>query len=296
MTLPGLRERTGDTQLILRARQALAGGPLLPVELLGRVFALPDAPLRVAERIVEALFARHADFLRTPSGAWALVEGAAERPDRSADTTVTRLRYAVVDVETTGSGLRTGHRITEIAVVPVDGGVVGEPFVALVNPERSIPPQVVSLTRITWEMVRRAPRFADVATPVREQLLGRVFVAHNAAFDWRFVQAEVERAAGMRLEGDRVCTVRLARVVLPQLRRRSLDALANYFGVEIAQRHRAGSDALATARILCRLLELAEEQGLDSWPELSARLDQRTPRAKRPRSRMPRSMDFDCPA
>ena len=298
---PGLREQEGDSLLIARARAALATGPLGSVELLGSVLALPGAPPRVAERIAESLFSRHDDFARTDAGEWAL-RGPTSPVERVvgpitvvvADAPLVRsLRFAVVDVETTGTSSRTGHRITEIAVVPVDAGEVGAPWVTLVNPERSIPPQIVALTRITWEMVRVAPRFGEVADAVREQLRGRVFVAHNAAFDWRFVHHEVERSAGVQLVGDRLCTVRLARVVLPQLKRRSLDALAHYFGVEIPERHRAAGDALATATILCRLLALAEEQGYATWPELSARLDRRTARARRKRSAMPRSVDFD---
>ena len=297
-----LRERTADTQLIARAREALARGPLGSTDLLGQVLSLPGAPLRVAERIAESLFARHADFARTACGEWALIPSQALEPGRAcssseaeigATPSLTSLSYAVVDVETTGGSVRTGHRITEIAVVPVVGGTVGAPYRTLVNPERSIPPQVVALTHITWEMVRAAPRFAEVCARVADALRGHVFVAHNATFDWRFVQTEMERADGLRFEGDRLCTVRLARVLLPHLRRRSLDALAHYFGVEITDRHRALGDALATARILCRLLHVAEEQGFDTWPALSARLDRRTARARRRRSALPRAVDFD---
>ncbi|MBC7897521.1 MAG: 3'-5' exonuclease [Cytophagaceae bacterium] len=302
MTLPGLRDRNSDTLLITRARDALAGGPLPSAQLLGHVLSLPGAPVRVAERIADSLFSRHTDFARTESGEWTLrrVDRAVVREGGALGSApwgdvppVRALRYAVVDVETTGTGARLGHRITEIAVVPVDAGVVGEPFVTLVNPQRSIPPQIVALTRITWEMVRVAPQFSQVTQDVVERLRGRVFVAHNATFDWRFVTTEVERAGGPPLDGDRLCTVRLARALLPQLRRRSLDALAHYFDVEITERHRAGGDAVATAKILCRLLALAEEQGHDTWPALSARLDRRTARARRKRSALPRSVDFD---
>ncbi|MGQ0649058.1 MAG: 3'-5' exonuclease [Gemmatimonadaceae bacterium] len=264
-----------------------------PSELLGHVLSLPGAPPRVAARIADSLFSRHSDFARSSSGEWSLLVPSLAAVDLADTVSVSQLRYAVVDVEATGTSSRLGDRITEVAVVPVDAGVVGEPFVALVNPERPIPPSVVALTRITWEMVRSAPRFTEIAGLVVEQLKGRVFVAHNATFDWRFVLAELARADGTRLEGDQLCTVRLARVLLPQLRRRTLDALARYFGVEITQRHRAGPDALATAKILCRLLDLAHEHGLGAWPALSACIDRRTGRARRKRSAMPRPVDFD---
>jgi DNA polymerase-3 subunit epsilon len=70
---------------------------------------------------------------------------------------------------------------------------------------------------------------------------GHVFVAHNARFDWAFVSAEVERATGRTLDGPRLCTVKLARKLLPQLRRRSLDYVAMHYGVEIQSRHRVAA-------------------------------------------------------
>jgi DNA polymerase-3 subunit epsilon len=99
---------------------------------------------------------------------------------------------------------------------------------------------------------------------------GSVFVAHNAGFDWRFVSAEVARATGRELTGRRLCTVRLARRLLPQLRRRSLDWVARHYAVEIeaGKRHRAAGDAVATAHCLLRLLDDARDHGCERWSEL----------------------------
>ena len=88
------------------------------------------------------------------------------------------------------------------------------------------------------------------------------FVAHNARFDWRFVNAELLRARGGRLTNARLCTIRLARRLLPHVRHRNLDALAWLFGVTVEGRHRALPDARATARILLALLDVAEESGV----------------------------------
>ena len=115
-------------------------------------------------------------------GWWSLV-GDAPIPEAELDG----LSYAVVDVETTGGSPDRGHRITEIAVVLIEGGVIAEDFQTLINPGRSIPPRVAQLTGITDEMVVGAPFFEDVAEDLLDWLEGRVFVAHNAAFDWRFV-------------------------------------------------------------------------------------------------------------
>jgi DNA polymerase-3 subunit epsilon len=143
-------------------------------------------------------------------------------------------------------------------------------FETLVNPERSIPPFITRLTNISYEMVREKSPFRDVCAEVLSALEGNVFVAHNANFDWRFVSAEVARSTGRELTGRRLCTVRLARRLLPQLRSRSLDWVARHYNVEIpaGMRHRAAGDALATAHCLLRLLDDARDHGCERWSEL----------------------------
>ena len=107
---------------------------------------------------------------------------------------LSRLSYVVVDVETTGGSPFSGHRVTEIAAVVVQEGKVVEIYEQLINPEQFIPPFIARLTGITDDMVGGQPRFAEVAERIVELLTGNIFVAHNAAFDWRFVSAELERA------------------------------------------------------------------------------------------------------
>ena len=207
------------------------------------------------------------------------------------------LSYVVVDVETTGGRPWSGDRITEVAAVVVRDGEVREIFETLVNPQRSIPPLISALTNITWGMVKDAPVFRDVCEQLLSVMEGNVFVAHNAAFDWRFVTAEVARANGYRLGGRQLCTVRLARKLLPHLRSRSLDHVAHHYGVTIRARHRAGGDALATAEVLLRLLRDARDRGCESWPALEALVAKRKARRKRGRpSAMPRPMDRDAGA
>lgn len=219
---------------------------------------------------------------------------------RRGATPLDALDFVVVDVETTGGGSLRADRITEIAAVHVRNGVVIEEFETLINPQRSIPPMITALTNITWEMVRHAPRFADICDRLIPFLDGKVFVAHNAEFDWRFVTTEIARATGQRLEGERVCTVRLARSLLPELRSRRLDALAHYYGITIEGRHRAGGDARATAKLLVRLLrELAGRDCLtfEAMREIMYRRGRRR-RGKRGRRgrAMPRGMDRDASA
>ena len=260
----GVALRPAESFLASRAADFLAAGPADVVPLIEHVCQIPGAPRVVAEHMAQALFAERTEFARDVDGRWRLVDRAsapyspvAPRQDGlslSGHAELMSLDYAVVDVEATGTRPWAGDRITEIAVVAVRGGVVADTFETLVNPERPIPPFVTRLTRITWDMVKHAPRFGDICEEVVRALDGAIFVAHNAQFDWRFVTTEVQRATGRQLQGNRLCTVRLARKLLPQLRSRRLDSLAMHYGVTITARHRAGGDAVATAKILVRLL------------------------------------------
>jgi DNA polymerase-3 subunit epsilon len=115
-----------------------------------------------------------------------------------------------------------------------------------------------------------------------------VFVGHNASFDWRFLSAELQRCTGQCLAGRRVCTLRLARRLLPHLPSRSLGALAHYYGVSMMSHHRALDDAEATAHLLLIFLEALEEQGVVDWLGLETYLARKAPRPRR--FRRPRSM------
>ncbi len=305
LPLGGVTTRPADSLLSTRARDFLAGGPASAATLIASVCQLPAVPGPVAEHMAAALFAGRREFARSVDGMWRLTEeeagsGAAPLAVRERETGsgtlpndyavaapeadhIDALSYTVVDVETTGGSPAAGHRITEIAAVRVENGEVRDVFETLINPERSIPPFITSLTSISWEMVKDAPKFRDVCEELLSRLEGTVFVAHNAAFDWRFVAAEVARATGRRIEGRRLCTVRLARAVLPQLRRKSLDWVANHYGVEIEGRHRAGGDALATAHCLLRMLRSAAvDHECSTWSHLERLAGNRGSR-RRPR-------------
>jgi DNA polymerase III subunit epsilon len=174
----------------------------------------------------------------------------------------------VVDLETTGLRARAGDRIVEVAVVTIDGDDAPLVFHSLVNPGVPLSPFVTRLTGIGDALVAGAPRFEEIADPLLASLAGTVFVAHNARFDWGFLAAELDRARGLLLDGPRLCTVRLARRLLPPLGSRNLDNVAQYLGVAIDGRHRATGDAVATARILARLLVIARQQGLQTVADL----------------------------
>lgn len=202
------------------------------------------------------------------------------------------LEYVVVDVETTGSSAARGHRITEVCAVTLDGAGrhVGE-FRTLINPHRPIPPSITRLTNITQAMVRDAPAFDEVAPELMDILSGRVFVAHNAGFDWRFVCHELEWALGRRPRDARtLCTVRMARRLVPEIRSKSLDALSYFFDIDNEARHRAWGDARATAQLFRRLMERVAERELADWKALQDYLKPR-PKKRKKRTFLPVSMD-----
>ncbi len=184
------------------------------------------------------------------------------------DTPLHELAYAVVDVETTGSAADGPDRVTEVAAVTVCGGRVIDTYASLVRPGRSIPAFIERLTGITDAMVATAPPFAAIAEELSTRLDGRIFVAHNAAFDWAFVRAELARAIGRVPEVPVLCTVRLARRLLSHLPRRNLGAVSAHFGVTIDGRHRALGDAQATAQVLVHLLDQLGRDGVHTWGEL----------------------------
>ena len=323
----GVYAEPQDTLLTSRAADYLAAGPADVVDLIGHICSLPGAPRIVAEHMAHAMFAGRRDFVRTDDGRWRLADVATngymspgeravpvesileERGGRRRSTygsiakesrpseSLRDLSYVVVDVETTGGRALYGDRITEIAAVVVKNGKIVELFETLVNPERPIPYFISQLTNITWDMVRDAPTFDRVAPDIVRVLEGNVFVAHNATFDWRFVTAEVSRCAGQRLRGRKLCTVKVARKILPQLSRRSLDYVARYYGVEITNRHRAAGDALATAKCFIRMIGDLSDRGYHTWDDLDALLRKPAGRRKKRRaSGMPTPVTRDTTA
>ena len=245
------------------------------------MLGLPGAPPLVCERIAVALLGADPRVRQLPDGRWGLV------PEAQGSPLLDDCAFAVVDVETTGVRASGSDRITEIAVVVVHGDRREVIFDSLVNPGRAIPPVVTAITRITNDMVRDAPPFEQVADRLLAALAGRIFVAHNARFDWNFVSAELRRARALTLDGHRLCTVRLARRLVSGVRSCGLDNLSIHFGLENEARHRAGGDAVVTAELLARLLRLARAEGARTLQDLALIEARRIARARRKRTAMP---------
>jgi len=246
----------GAPSLVQRAGVLLRGGSVHTLELAREVLGL-SGNAGAASAAVFALLGTDPRFSVDHQGHWSL---AGEAPVSGEE--LEAHSYAVVDVETTGGTPAGGHRITEVAVVEIRDGFISGDFQTLVNPGRPIPSRIAELTGITDRMVAGAPFFEDVAQDLYDRLDGRVFVAHNVAFDWRFVSAQLGDSIGQLPEGPRLCTVQMTRRLAPELRKRNLDSVASHFGISIHARHRAHGDAMATARVLLRLLDEARAQGI----------------------------------
>ncbi len=169
---------------------------------------------------------------------------------------------AIVDLETTGAH-PAWDRVTEVAVVEVQDGEVVSEWSTLVNPGTSIPPAIQALTGITNDMVADAPAFEELAPGLYERLEGRVFVAHNARFDYGFLRHEFERA-GLRFQARTLCTVKLSRRLYPGHARHNLDSLIERHGLKFGPRGGARHRALGDAQAVWQFLRVAaEERGLD---------------------------------
>lgn len=152
-------------------------------------------------------------------------------------------------------------RIIDIGIIRVENGKEVERFQTLVNPGVPLPLRIASFTSITDEELATAPPFEDIALRVHELLSGAVFVAHNASFDYAFVQSEFSRL-GMAWSAETLCSVRLSRALSPKARTHNLDSVMERYGINVeGQRHRALPDAEAVWEFMQRASD--EHSGTD---------------------------------
>jgi DNA polymerase-3 subunit epsilon len=164
------------------------------------------------------------------------------------------IKYAVVDLETTGTNANTG-KVTEIAILIHDGTKIIDEFVTLVNPECKIPYRITQITGINNRMVEHAPKFYEVAKKVIEITKDCVFVAHNVSFDYNFLRSEFNEF-GYDYKREKLCTVKLSRKLIPGRRSYSLGNLTTDLDIPHGSKHRAEGDARATAHLLDILLSI----------------------------------------
>jgi DNA polymerase-3 subunit epsilon len=205
---------------------------------------------------------RYGDRLLRPHRSEASVLSSPVQTTLAEAVPLREVRFVVVDLETTGGSPRDS-KITEIGAVLVTGGERIGTFQALVNPGSPIPTFVSQLTGIDDFLVREEPPIEAVLPAFLEFARGAVFVAHNARFDFSFLNENLGRLDYPALEGPPVCTAKLARrVVWPEVPNVRLHTLAKYFRTRVKPTHRALEDAMACAEILDGLLDLGGRLGI----------------------------------
>lgn len=158
---------------------------------------------------------------------------------------------AFVDIETTGSNFDR-DRITEIAIVTLATDEKNKEkeekketvsrFETLLDPETYIPPGITTLTGITPQMVQGKPTFEEIAKDLHRELENKIFIAHNARFDYGFLRAAFKRV-DIDFKPKVVCTVKLSRLLFPEQKRHNLDTIIESHGLKCEARHRAMGDA-----------------------------------------------------
>ena len=234
-----------------------SGGRAAASEIVDAVFKISHVDDELAGKLVADLIGSDRRFKLIENNTVELLQ------DDSHSRLLKDLDFVVVDVEATGAKMPP-NRLIELGAYRIRGGRIVDKFLQLVNPEIPIPRFVASLTGISNDMVKQAPVFAEVAPQWLDFVSDSVLVAHNAPFDTSFLNHEISRVyANHRMVNPHLCTVRLSRRVFPELSNHRLETIAQHFSIPIASRHRAGSDALATAEIFLVLLtELEETHGI----------------------------------
>jgi DNA polymerase III epsilon subunit family exonuclease len=252
------RNLISDSVLVQETADLLyaCGGCATAVEIVDAVFKLSHIDSMLATRLVSDLIGADPRFEFIEGSKVNLIQGDHDsRPLAATD-------FVVMDVEATGAR-PSPCRIIEIGAYRVTDGKIVAKFETLLNPGTPIPHFIKGLTGISDEMVSKAPAFADIAEDWLDFAGDSVLVAHNAPFDLRVLDQEIGRTfPGQRMRNASLCTIILARHLIPELGRYRLDSVAGHFGIEIEPRHRAASDALATAQILIRLLATLNEFGI----------------------------------
>ena len=179
------------------------------------------------------------------------------------DRKLSELTYTVFDTETTGLEPSKGDEIIQVGAVRIVNNRLlrQETFNQIVDPERPLKPESIPIHGITEDMVRGQPNIDVVLPAFHEFCEDTVLIAHNAAFDMRFLQLKEERT-GIRFTQPVLDTLLLSAVVHPNQESHKLDVILERLGITIGKRHNALEDALATGEVFLKLVKLLEDQGI----------------------------------
>ena len=183
---------------------------------------------------------------------------------------ITETEFAVLDFETTGV-FGKKNRVIEIGIVHVKNLEIIDSYQTFINPGLLVPYYITRITGITDADLYDAPYFEDVTSEVLHFIGDSVLVAHNLPFDQSFLKNEFMRADTFLPQMNSLCTLKLARKMFPELKSKSLGNLVKHFGIKHKDVHRALGDAMATAKLLIKMIsQLKEDQNVSTIDELIA--------------------------
>jgi DNA polymerase III epsilon subunit family exonuclease len=256
------RNLISDSALVQETFDLLSknGGRAPVTEIVDVVFRLAHADLDLATSLVSDLVHNDPRFV-IEAGQLAIIDDPVEH------RLLTEIDFVVLDVEAIGSkGLPA--RIIELGAYHVRSGQIIDEFQSLIDPEVPLPRFITALTGISDEMLKGAPKFPEIVNAWLDFAGDAVLVAHNSSFDLALLNREIARVyPGSRMRNGELCTVKLARRILRSLDSHNLDALAEHFGLEIVERHRAAGDARTTSELFLRLLDQLESAGVRTLNE-----------------------------
>jgi DNA polymerase-3 subunit epsilon len=179
------------------------------------------------------------------------------------DRRLSDLSFTVFDTETTGLNPSDGDEIIQIGAARIVNGKLlrHESFEQLVNPGRLIPSATIPIHGITQDMVTGMPPITEVLPAFYSFAQDTVLLAHNAAFDMKFLQLQ-EKATGLKFDHPVLDTLLLSAVVHPNQESHRLEAIAERFNITVLGRHTALGDALVTAEVWLRLMPLLRAMGI----------------------------------
>ena len=179
--------------------------------------------------------------------------------------------YCVLDLETTGLSFRT-EKITEVGIIKIRNGEIIDEFECFVNPEKPIPQEVVDVTHITDDMVKDAETIDKVIPKIIDFIGDSVLVAHNADFDIGFLKHNFEEY-GYSLDNTYIDTLRLAKVIFPELKKYKLGLIADHLDIEVIVAHRALDDVKTLVSVFNVMIERLKENGAKTVDDIDTAIE-----------------------
>jgi DNA polymerase III epsilon subunit family exonuclease len=178
------------------------------------------------------------------------------------------LPFVIVDIETTGLE-PADNEITEVAALKIENGEIRNVYSSLIRVNRKLPAEIVRLTGITDELLREEGKNRNQTLRALNDFIGKTpLIAHNIEFDVPFINHHLKKDWGITLQSPQVCTLKLARKLLPGLSTHKLGDVARYFKVPVSQAHRAAGDVETTHQVWLKMIDLLEKHEVNSLETL----------------------------